>query len=545
MAQNLVNFVVGIKDQAGNICGTGFVIADRVIATCAHVIDAVKAQPGQTVTVIFSPINKDYLTMVWPAGYQSHNDVAILIGHEPLPSGIQAAILCSPALSRPNVEFSTSGYRRLGSQREGIPAGGKLIGQMLAIRRQPLPSHPPLILESKQIADGMSGAPLYIPEIDRVVGIVTSYWDAERGQTGSRDLETAFAMPAEAIAESWPQLPFKPPTTGIDQDDRTLYNRHVMLQRVKEFWVEGFLEQSLHTTVLIELTLKEQSAALYQPWDTVLQRPYHPDRLLPAGTKLVDLFDKVGQALLILGEPGAGKTTTLLELARELITRAEKELAQPIPAIFPLASWSGEQGGLAAWLVEELNTQYRIPRQISQGWVEKNELVLLLDGLDEVAEAHRSNCVQAINDFCREHLAPVVVCSRREEFERLQTKFSFSQAILLQPLTPAQIENYLTQLGPEVTTIQSALQTDPSLYELVQSPLTLNIMILAYRDLPATELSRLDSTQARYRHLFKNYVQQMFERGGPNQGYTQEQTLHWLTWLAQQMCRYTPGVFFI
>ena len=64
-----------------------------------------------------------------------------------------------------------------------------------------------------------------------------------------------------------------------------------------------------------------------------------PDRTLPPDQKIVDVFDEVKGALLILGEPGSGKTTTLLELARDLIARAEKDSTLPVPVVFNLSSW--------------------------------------------------------------------------------------------------------------------------------------------------------------------------------------------------------------
>jgi predicted NACHT family NTPase len=48
------------------------------------------------------------------------------------------------------------------------------------------------------------------------------------------------------------------------------------------------------------------------------------------------VFDDMGGELLILGAPGSGKTTTLLELAGELLARAEAEDGQPIPVVFNL-----------------------------------------------------------------------------------------------------------------------------------------------------------------------------------------------------------------
>jgi hypothetical protein len=42
---------------------------------------------------------------------------------------------------------------------------------------------------------------------------------------------------------------------------------------------------------------------------------------------------------LILGKPGGGKTTTLLELAEALIERAEGDSDAPIPVILELSTW--------------------------------------------------------------------------------------------------------------------------------------------------------------------------------------------------------------
>ena len=69
---------------------------------------------------------------------------------------------------------------------------------------------------------------------------------------------------------------------------------------------------------------------------------------------IVKVFDKVGGGLLILGAPGAGKTTVLLQLCEQLLDRAERDLDQPMPVVANLDSWAGQRLPLDVWLVEEL-----------------------------------------------------------------------------------------------------------------------------------------------------------------------------------------------
>lgn len=72
---------------------------------------------------------------------------------------------------------------------------------------------------------------------------------------------------------------------------------------------------------------------------------------------LIETFGAVGGKLLILGTPGAGKTTALLELAEQLVCGA---IAQPqtlIPVIFELSTWQKDEQSIENWLVERLHYQ--------------------------------------------------------------------------------------------------------------------------------------------------------------------------------------------
>ncbi|WP_238549383.1 NACHT domain-containing protein [Acaryochloris marina] len=87
--------------------------------------------------------------------------------------------------------------------------------------------------------------------------------------------------------------------------------------------------------------------------------------------------------LLILGEPGSGKTNELLALARDLLSQAQQSLDKPIPVIFQLSEWKAEQD-FADWLAQQLFEKYSVPFVVSKHWMRHHQLLPLLDGLDEL-----------------------------------------------------------------------------------------------------------------------------------------------------------------
>lgn len=332
---------------------------------------------------------------------------------------------------------------------------------------------------------------------------------------------------------------------GDTEAQRAYRNRQAMLKLVHNTWIKGVLEQSLHGAVLIELGMKYDPTAVDHPWDMVVQMPEHPDKQLPPGTHIVDVFDDVGGSLLILGEPGSGKTTMLLELARDLIARAEGDDTLQIPVVFNLSSWVVKQQSLEEWLIEELRTKYYIPKKVAQAWVNDDALLLLLDGLDEVKSDTRDKCVSAINAFRKAHIVSLVICSRTADYEALTAKLNLQGAISLRPLTRAQINAYLKGAGVELQAVRATLQHDPDLQEMAKFPLMLSIMTLAYSGLDTADLQTLATPEARRQHLMDTYLESMFQRRANGTPYTPEQTHRWLSWLAAQLTIHKQPLFLI
>jgi predicted NACHT family NTPase len=323
-------------------------------------------------------------------------------------------------------------------------------------------------------------------------------------------------------------------------------NRHRILKLVRKIWIDDYLKHSLDKLARFELGLKENPNAVSRPWDTIVQQPDRAPRQLPAGVSVGWVFDELGQALLILGAPGAGKTTLLLELTRDLLDRAEHGASYPMPVVFHLSSWAVRRRPLADWLVAELTERYYIPRKLAQAWVDAEQVLPLLDGLDEVAPEHREECVEAINTFRRRHgQVPLAVCCRAADYQVLSVRVELSGAVAIEPLSRAQVSTYLKQAGKLLAGVQTALRDDETLWELLDTPLMLSIVALAYRGRSAAEVRATGSLEERRAHLFTAYTKVMFERRTKITEYTQRQTIRWLAWLAQSLMHTNLSIFYV
>ena len=162
-------------------------------------------------------------------------------------------------------------------------------------------------------------------------------------------------------------------------------NRLHLLQRL-HLTYDTHLTDSLEGITWLELGLASNPKAVQNTSRLLFRTPHQPECLLPAGTSIVEVYTQANGEFLILGEPGAGKSTLLLHLAQHLVTQAEQNSTYPLPVILPLSTWAVKRAALDLWLVEQLWEFYHIPRSLAQQWVEHDQILPLLDGLDEMEE---------------------------------------------------------------------------------------------------------------------------------------------------------------
>ncbi len=311
-------------------------------------------------------------------------------------------------------------------------------------------------------------------------------------------------------------------------------SRVIILKSLRKAYTDE-LGASLQGMARIALGLHERfdltHPARLSPW-----LPSQLERILPDGTTIVDAYDQAGNGLLILGEPGVGKSTLLYDLAQALLSQAEQDEQHLLPVILNLSAWATRRLPLEKWLVEELQRRYLIPRQQSQRWVQQTKLLLLLDGLDEVAASARGACIKAINTYQSEHLVPLVVCSRREEYQAMSEQFTLQSAVIVQPLSSEQVKDYLAKAGEALAAVQTAMNTNPVLQELLTTPLMLSVVTLTYKDKAVKDLPQFGSPEEQQRQVFERYITQALEKKRERPWYYASQpTRKWLSLLAQQM----------
>jgi hypothetical protein len=151
----------------------------------------------------------------------------------------------------------------------------------------------------------------------------------------------------------------------------------------------------------------------------------------------------------VLGEPGAGKSTTLWKLARHLLDTALDDPKQPIPLLIKLGQWTNAQQLLPAFIARQLGELgAHLPDLLREG-----HAALLLDGLNEVPTDQRAGKIAAVRAYLKEkpqrEVMVVVTCREQDYGAGLEL-----DRVEILPLDPARIlefaQHYLGEARGEV-----------------------------------------------------------------------------------------------
>jgi hypothetical protein len=138
----------------------------------------------------------------------------------------------------------------------------------------------------------------------------------------------------------------------------------------------------------------------------------------------------------------------------------------------------------------------------------------------------------------------MVVSSRIADYESLATRLCMRAAIIVQPLSRSEVQEYLGSAGEPLKRLRVALAKDAALGELLNTPLMLSVAMLAYDHNPV-ELPPNDSVKQRRKLLFAAFIIAMLERSPAASFYSRAETIRWLRSLALVLKNSQQTIFYI
>lgn len=260
--------------------------------------------------------------------------------------------------------------------------------------------------------------------------------------------------------------------------------------------------------------------------------------------------------LVVVGEPGAGKTVLAFELLIQLLEQRIADKNGPVPVLISAAAYDTRQAW-PNWLAKQLALRYTISAGVAARLIAGGRILPIIDGLDEMdpagAPKRAAVLVTALNASMRGRVrAPVVVTCRRTEYQSLARKVDRATHVGMIPLSGDESADYLRdqfldeeeqrRWQPVLANLHA--YSDGPLAEQLGTPWRLVMSLVAYRDggdpadmlPPATVLT---ATAARKyanridRWLLSHYVSSIVRRHYPDGHYDGQQVERWLAAIAE------------
>ncbi|BCM88886.1 hypothetical protein IAD21_00728 [Abditibacteriota bacterium] len=257
-------------------------------------------------------------------------------------------------------------------------------------------------------------------------------------------------------------------------------------------------------------------------------------------------FKELRNRVLVLGAPGAGKTTTLLQFADQAIDARVHATSYPIPLWFSLHQWKFHEH-----LLQWMQAQYQ--DLFSVFGPEAPPLLYIFDGLDELGEKipdvpfvprrlRDINARQYVLGIIAEELraAQIVLSSRENDYKQIGEKAKLRGAVTLQPLSNSQIESYLQDRN-QISLWNNLLNDDnDNLLELARTPLLLALLSVSFVETNLQTHTNPEDESWTASRIFNLYIQRRLqhETQVKTLPFDEETTRQYLNQIAVFMWRY-------
>lgn len=256
-------------------------------------------------------------------------------------------------------------------------------------------------------------------------------------------------------------------------------------------------------------------------WPLTGEFPDDPSDCRPPATALAEAFAAhPARRLVILAEPGAGKTT--LAVLFVLAALAASAPDSPVPVLVPVAGWNPEEP-IDEWLADRLFTDYpdafRRRKDVRRALVQ-HRVMPVLDGLDEMPESRRHQALQQIDATVGIGPRLVLTCRSAEFREAVDRAGVLSRAavITIDPVRPTDIVRYLTQReavgSRRWEPVIAALRAEPDgpLAAALSTPLMVSLCRQVFRGSATTPelLTTLPSRATIEHHLLRRFLPSIY-----------------------------------
>lgn len=275
--------------------------------------------------------------------------------------------------------------------------------------------------------------------------------------------------------------------------------------------------------------------------------PGRPTRLRLRGDvhDVLHLFRQLpARQMVILGEPGAGKTAMAVLLTLRLLE--SRTHGEAVPMLLPLSSWNPGMEDFHEWLVRRLIEDYPAlnnttiyPPQAAHRLVQTGQIIPILDGLDELAHSSRATALAQL-DIGR---GPFTLTSRGDDYQDAVTASGeFLRRAAVVEIEPIDVEDTAAFLNAcqlagddRWSPVAEKLCSDPDgpLARALSTPLMVQLARATYAA-PVTSPSdlcdkaRFGSQEVVEQHLLESYLPAAFAASAYEPG----SATKWLAFLA-------------
>jgi hypothetical protein len=201
------------------------------------------------------------------------------------------------------------------------------------------------------------------------------------------------------------------------------------------------------------------------------------------------------QYLMILGQPGAGKSTFLRKIGLETLKGNSKQIrGKYVPVLIELKQFAGNEVNILNIIANEfLACQLPQAEEFTNKLLNQGKLLLLFDGLDEVPNKNFELVIDKIRDFVEKNNQNKFIISCRTAAYR--QKFKDFKEFIIADFDNQQIKQFIhnwfySEVDKKLGTAEKCwnkINSEEATRELARTPLLLTFLCLEYdesQDLP-------------------------------------------------------------